>query len=49
MAKRKGSENRYLPATATKSANVIEPKIRDFLKMFLIFFDLELTNHVKKR
>ena len=33
----------------TKTANVIEPKIRDFLKMFLIFFDLELTNHVKKR
>ena len=49
IAKRKGSENMYRPANVARIANAIEPKIRSFLKIFLIFFDFELTNHVRKK
>ena len=39
----------YRPANVARIANAIEPKIRDFLKIFFIFFDFELTNQVRKK
>ncbi len=39
----------YRPANVARIANAIDPKIRDFLKIFFIFFDFELTNQLRKK